>query len=72
MSERRPPARLGSFVLPALSPREAEVIIDLIGQIQAVLWDAYGEAILAVGQDEDQPADASAPPPPPDDDDPIF
>jgi hypothetical protein len=72
VSERRQPARLGSFVLPALSPREAEIIIDLIGQLQGVLWDAYGEAILAVAQDEDQPADASAPPPPTDGSDPIF
>jgi hypothetical protein len=72
VSERRPPARLGSFVLPALSPREAEIIIDLIGQLQAVLWDAYGEAILAVDPDEDQPTAASAPPPPTDGSDPIF
>lgn len=73
MSEHRPPpACLGTLVLPALSPREAETIIDLIGQLQAVLWDAYGEAILALAPDEDQPAAASAPPPPPDGNDPIF
>lgn len=72
MSEHRPPARLGSLVLPALSPREAEIIIDLIGQLQAVMWDAYGEAILALGPDEDPPSADSAPPPPPDGDDPIF
>lgn len=67
-----PPARLGTIVLPALDPREAEIIIDLIGQLQAVLWDAYGEAILALAPDDDQPAAASAPPSPPDGDDPIF
>lgn len=72
MSDHPPlPAPLGTIVLPALDPREAEIIIDLIGQLQAVLWDAYGEAILALAPDDDQSA-ASAPPPPPDRDDPIL
>jgi hypothetical protein len=64
--------RLGTIVLPALEPRQAEIIIDLIGQLQAVLWDAYGEAILALAPDEDQSVAVSVPPPPPDDGDPIF
>ena len=37
---------VGSFTLPALSPREAETVIDLLGQVQAALWDAYGPSIL--------------------------
>lgn len=41
-----PRISVGSFTLPALSPREAEAVIDLLGQIQAALWDAYGPAIL--------------------------
>lgn len=67
-----PPARLGTIVLPTLDPRQAEIIIDLIGQLQAVLWDAYGEAILALAPDEDQSVAASVPPSPPAGDDPIF
>ena len=55
------PPRIGSLVLPVLNPREAETIIDLLGQIQAALWDEYGEAILArlpdeVSSDEDAAA----------------
>lgn len=73
MSDHPPPAvRLRTIVLPALDPREAEIIIDLIGQLHAVLWDAFGEAILALAPDEDQSVAVSVPPPPPDGDDPIF
>ena len=64
-----PPPRIGvgSFTLPTLSPREAETIIDLLGQIQAALWDAYGPAILdhvdigpADAKHDDAPAAQSA------------
>lgn len=72
MSDRRPPPHLGAVALPALSPREAEIIIDLIGQLQAVLWDAYGEAILALPTDQEQSDDGSPAPPPVSGGDPIF
>lgn len=60
-----PPPRIsvGSFALPALSPREAEAVIDLLGQIQAALWDAYGPAILGhvdIGADDVNVDDATA------------
>ena len=73
MSERRPPSlHLGTVALPALSPRQAEIIIDLIGQLQAALWDAYGEAILAARHPHDDPSGAPVPPPPPPGSDPSF
>ena len=31
--------------LPALNAREAEALIDLLGQLQGALWDTYGDAI---------------------------
>ena len=52
--------------------RSRGIIIDLIGQLQAVLWDAYGEAILALPTDQDQSDDGDRAPPPAPDGDPIF
>lgn len=55
---------IGSIVIPALTPREAERLIDLLGQLQATLWEAHGEAILAAADDprkdgDDQPRSSS-------------
>jgi hypothetical protein len=50
MSPRIPP-HIVSFAIPAIEPRQAEVLVDLLGQLQAALWDAYGEAILAAEDD---------------------
>jgi hypothetical protein len=63
MSPRTPP-HIVSFAIPAIEPRQAEALMDLLGQLQAALWDAYGEAILAaeddplqdVDQDDDTPS----------------
>jgi hypothetical protein len=46
-----------SIPLPSLSPRQAEAVIDLFGQIQAALWDTYGDAIVADPQDADEAID---------------
>ena len=45
------PSSIGSVVIPAITPREAERLIDLLGQLQAALWEAHGEAILAAADD---------------------
>ena len=50
MSPRTPP-HIVSFTIPAIEPRQAEALMDLLGQLQAALWDAYGEAILAAADD---------------------
>jgi hypothetical protein len=62
MSPRTPP-HIVSFAIPAIEPQQAEALMDLLGQLQAALWDAYGEAILAaeddplqdIDQDDDKP-----------------
>jgi hypothetical protein len=64
------PSSIGSVVIPTLTPREAERLIDLLGQLQAALWEAHGEAILAAADDpledsDDQPRSS------PDDDSPF-
>ena len=41
------PSSIASIVIPAITPREAERLIDLLGQLQAALWEVHGEAILA-------------------------
>lgn len=57
------PSRVALFALPALSAREAETLIDLLGQIQGALWDTYGDAILGqVADEEPSAADSSSPP----------
>ena len=63
MNTPRLPSRTALFALPALSAREAEVLIDLLGQIQGALWDTYGDAILGQLNVEEPPtADSSSPP----------
>lgn len=42
----RPPIRTVAIQIPALAIHEAEAIIDLLGQLQGVLWDTYGAAII--------------------------
>ena len=42
----RPPIRVVAIQIPALGIHEAEAIIDLLGQLQGVLWDTYGAAII--------------------------
>jgi hypothetical protein len=56
MSPRTPP-HIVSFAIPAIEPRQAEALMDLLGQLQAALWDAYGEAILAAEDDPLQDID---------------
>lgn len=55
--------------LPALSAREAEALIDLLGQLQGALWDTYGDAIAHQGRDDDQQSAPVAPSPTADDND---
>jgi hypothetical protein len=50
MSPRTPPT-IVSFAIPAIEPRQAEVLMDLLEQLQAALWHAYGDAILAAKDD---------------------
>jgi hypothetical protein len=52
----RPPSHIVSFAIPAIEPRQAEVLMDLL--------EAYGEAILAAVDDsckdvEDAPSSGS-------------
>ena len=49
------------LTLPALSAREAEALIDLLGQLQGALCDIYGDAIARSDGDE-HPSDSPAPP----------
>jgi hypothetical protein len=56
------------LTLPALSAREAEALIDLLGQLQGALCDIYGDAI-AHSDDDDEPAPSDSPAPTADDDD---
>jgi hypothetical protein len=66
------PSSIASVVISAISPREAERLIDLLGQLQAALWEVHGEAILAAADDplQDQDIDTH-PSPSPDDDSPF-
>jgi hypothetical protein len=64
------PSSIGSVVIPAITPREAERLIDLLGQLQAALWEAHGEAILAAA-DDPRLDSAEQPRPIPDDDSPF-
>jgi hypothetical protein len=50
MSPRKAPT-IVSFAIPAIEPRQAEVLMDLLEQLQAALWQAYGDAILAAKDD---------------------
>ena len=74
MSSNSPhlPSSIASVVISAISPREAERLIDLLGQLQAALWEVHGEAILAAADDplQDQDIDTH-PSPSPDDDSPF-
>ena len=66
------PSSIASVVIPAIAPREAERLIDLLGQLQAALWEVHGEAILAAADDptQDEVID-DHPSPSPDDDSPF-
>ena len=69
----RPPIRVVAIQIPALGIHEAEAIIDLLGQLQGALWDAYGAAIIdriteAAPSDSDQ---TRSPSDPSDDDSPF-
>ena len=48
------PSSIASVVIPVITPREAERLIDLLGQLQAALWEVHGEAILAAADDPTQ------------------
>jgi len=63
------PSSIASVVIPAVTPREAERLIDLLGQLQAALWEAHGEAILAAADDplQDHDTDEHLTPSPNDD-----
>ncbi len=48
------PSSIASVMISAITPREAERLIDLLGQLQAALWEVHGEAILATADDPTQ------------------
>ena len=59
--------------MPALSIHEAEAIIDMLGQIQGVLWDTYGAAIVdRITKTTPSVAEPSSSPSDPSDDDSPF
>lgn len=62
MSPRKAPT-IVSFAIPAIEPRQAEVLMDLLEQLQAALWDAYGNAILATADDPRHDHDEPTPDP---------
>jgi hypothetical protein len=66
-----PPLRIVSLAVPALGPRQAEAIIDLLEQIQGALWDTYGAAIIEHASDGEPAADHDPSCPSPSDD-PTF
>jgi hypothetical protein len=73
MKPPRPPLRVALIEVPVLGAREAEALIDLLGQIQGTLWDAYGDAILDhAADDEPSPEDYPGPPTDRNDDPPSF
>jgi hypothetical protein len=63
---------IASVVIPAITPREAERLIDLLGQLQAALWEAHGDAILAAADDPLQDQDVDEHRTPSSDDDSPF
>jgi hypothetical protein len=69
MSPRKAPT-IVSFAIPAIEPRQAEVLMDLLEQLQAALWQAYGDAILAAADDPCHDA-ADEPTSDPDDSSPL-
>lgn len=66
------PSSIASVVISAITPREAERLIDLLGQLQAALWDVHGEAILAAADDPARDEVVDAHPSPSLDDDSPF
>ncbi|MGH7339811.1 MAG: hypothetical protein ACREKH_04905 [Candidatus Rokuibacteriota bacterium] len=66
---RLPPQNIW-LSLPALTADQAEVILDLVDELQRLLWEIYGDAVI------DYFAEASAADPPweshDDDDGPDF
>jgi hypothetical protein len=63
----RAPSSIVTVAIPAVTPREAERLIDLLGQLQAALWHAHGDAILASAEQGVDGHHGSDP-----DDDPSF
>jgi hypothetical protein len=71
-SSPRIQSSIASVVISAITPREAERLIDLLGQLQAALWEVHGEAILASADDPRQDDGTDEyPSPSPDDDSPF-
>jgi hypothetical protein len=69
----RPPIRTVAIQIPALAIHEAEAIIDLLGQLQGVLWDTYGAAIIdRITEVAPSTADHTSNPEDPSDDDTPF
>jgi hypothetical protein len=66
----RTPSSIVSFAIPAIEPRQAEVLMDLLEQLQAALWQAYGDAILATADNPRHDA-AAEPTSDPDDSSPF-
>jgi hypothetical protein len=69
MSPRKAPT-IASFAIPAIEPRQVEVLMDLLEQLQAALWQAYGDAVLAAADDPRHDA-ADDPTSDPDDSSPL-
>jgi hypothetical protein len=63
----RAPSSIASLAIPDMTSREAERLIDLLGQLQAALWQAHGDAILASAEQGVDGHHGSDP-----DDDPSF
>jgi hypothetical protein len=40
------PPQILTISLPALSPDEAEMILQLVDQLHGLLWEAYGDAVF--------------------------
>lgn len=40
------PPQILTISLPALSPDEAEMILQLVDQLHGLLWEAYGQAVF--------------------------
>ena len=70
MSLRKAPT-IVSFAIPAIEPRQAEVLMDLLEQLQAALWQAYGDAIFAAADDPCHDVDHDEPTSVPDDSSPL-
>jgi hypothetical protein len=69
----RPPIRVVAIQIPALATHEAEALIDFLGQLQGILWDTYGDAIIdRITEEAPSVADHPSGHPDPSDDDSPF